>query len=62
MGEMPLPDDDATDLEEVLWKATGEVRWYRPPGGTDADIRLEQLYERVTGERDWRPVRTVLED
>lgn len=58
---MPL-DLEGAELEGMLWKATGEIRWYRPRGGSDSDIRLEQLWERVTGERDWRPVPTILED
>lgn len=55
-------DLEGAELEGMLWRSVGEFRWYRPKGGTDNDTRLEVLYERVTGERHWRPVQTVLED
>lgn len=48
--------------EALMWSATPELRWFRPAGGNDTDIRLEQLYERVTGERAWRLVPTCLAD
>jgi len=55
-------DMEAFRLEEAMWIATPRLRWFRPKGGGDADLRLEQLYERVTGERQWRPVPTCLAD
>lgn len=55
-------DLEGAELEGLMWKPSGELRFYRPKGGNDMDIRLEQLWERVTGERSWRPVRTILED
>lgn len=58
---MPI-DLEAVDLEEALWQATPRLRRYRPPGGDDTDIVLQQMYERVTGERQWRPIQTVLAD
>lgn len=58
---MPI-DMEGANLEDMLWKPTGEMRWYRPIGGTDNDIHLEVLWERATGERAWRPVPTILED
>ncbi len=58
---MPIDLEDA-ELEEALWQATPRLRWYRPARGDDNDIVLQQMYERVTGERDWRPVQTILED
>ena len=58
---MPI-DIEAADLEMMMWKPTGEMRYYRPRGGNDNDLRLELLWERVTGERNWRPVPTILED
>jgi hypothetical protein len=58
---MPL-DLEANDLEQMMWKPTTELRYFRPKGGDDTDIRLEALWERVTGERRWVPVKTVLED
>ncbi len=58
---MPF-DLDAVELEEMYWRAGGELRWYRPAGGSDDDLQLEQLWERVTGERQWRVVQTILED
>lgn len=55
-------DIESVELEGFLWSATGELRWYRPKGGSDNDIRLEVLWERATGERQWRPVQTMMED
>lgn len=55
-------DIEGAELEGFLWKPTGELRWYRPRGGNDNDIRLEVLWERATGERQWRIVQTILED
>ena len=59
---MPLLDNEEVELENFLWKATGELRWRRPKGGTDNDLILEILWERVTGERHWQPIPTLLED
>lgn len=58
---MPL-DLEAVELEEAMWQATPRLRWYRPPRANDHDIELQQMYERVTGERRWRPVQTILAD
>lgn len=58
---MPL-DLEGAELEGMLWKPTGEMRWHRPKGGNDTDIVLEVLWERATGEREWRLVPTILED
>lgn len=58
---MPI-DMEAVELEEALWQATPRVRWYRPARGNDGDIILQQMFERMTGERQWRPVQTILED
>lgn len=55
-------DVEGAQLEAMLWKPTGQIRWRRPKGCTDNECVLEQLYERVTGERDWQPVPTLLED
>lgn len=55
-------DVEGAELEGMLWKPTGELRWHRPKNGHDTDIVLEILWERATGERQWRPVQTVLED
>lgn len=55
-------DMDAVKREELLWQPTARLRWYRPKHGSDNDIRLEQMYERVTGECAWRPVQILLED
>jgi hypothetical protein len=51
-------DLESVRLEGAMWTATPQLRWFRPPGGNDNDIRLEQLYERITGERSWRLVPT----
>jgi hypothetical protein len=60
---MPMPIDiEAAELEGMLWKPTGEIRWYRPKGGDDNDKRLELLWERVSGERQWRPIPYFMED
>jgi hypothetical protein len=55
-------DIDDVSLEAAHWSPTMRLRWYRPPGCSDADLVLEQLWERVTGERCWRPVETCLAD
>lgn len=62
-GKYQMPIDlEAMELEEAMWQATPRLRWYRPPHGNDNDIVLQQMYERVTGERDWRPIQTILAD
>lgn len=58
---MPI-DIEGARLEGTLWTATPELRWRRPKGGDDNDLILEQLFERITGERDWRPVQKMFED
>lgn len=58
---MPI-DMEAVEIEAMMWKPTGELRWYRPSGRDDAEKVLQQLYERVTGERTWRAVETCLAD
>ena len=57
---MPI-DIQGAELEAALWRATSELRWFRPYRAFDHEARLEQLWERVTGEREWRPVPTCLE-
>jgi hypothetical protein len=49
-------------IEEKFWEPTPQLRWFRPPGGNDNDLVLQQLWERITGERDWRIVPTFLAD
>jgi hypothetical protein len=58
----PDIDMDAFLFESWAWKPTPQLRWHRPKGGGDADIALEQMWERITGECHWRPVQTILED
>ncbi len=58
---MPI-DIEAIRLENIQWNATPQLRWFRPPSGTYTDIVLQQLWERVTGERQWRTVETCLAD
>lgn len=58
---MPI-DLEAARLEEAMWSCTAQLRWHRPKGGNDTDIMLEQLWERVTGERSWRKVPLLMED
>ena len=53
---------DKEKVDALRWTPTVYMRKFRPKGGTDADLRLEQLYESVTGETEWSPVPTVLED
>jgi hypothetical protein len=55
-------DMDGFLLEQAMWKPTGELRWRRPKGADDNERVLEQLWERVTGERSWKTVGTMLED
>ena len=56
---MPI-DMHAVELEAALWKPTGELRWFREATAMDWEARLDQLWERITGERQWRPIPTVL--
>ena len=53
-------DLEACRLEEMQWQPTGGLRWFRPPGADDTEKVLQQLYERNTGERQWRTVTTCL--
>jgi hypothetical protein len=62
---MPITQDDIAQAEfenSVYWSPTMRLRWFRPPGCGDAEMRLEQLWERITGERSWRPVETIFAD
>lgn len=62
---MTLTADDIGEAEfsnSAYWHPTMQLRFYRPKGGNDTDVRLEQLWERVTGERHWRPVQTLFAD
>lgn len=45
-----------------MWEPTMRFRRYRPRGGNDPDIVLQQLFQRITGEREWRDVPLVMED
>ena len=55
-------DVAGSELEALMWKPTNELRWFRPIGATDTEVILQALWERVTGERQWRDVPTVLAD
>lgn len=57
----PKVDFEAIEQESWMWVCTNQLRWFRPHGGDDNDLRLEQLWERTTGERTWRVVNTMLE-
>jgi hypothetical protein len=57
----PPIDIEGAKLEDLMWKPTGELRWFRPWNGNDNDFELQVLWERVTGERQWRPVPKALE-
>jgi hypothetical protein len=50
-------DLEGAEIEAMMWKPTGELRWFNDEPGSGA--QLQQLWERVTGERQWRPVPTV---
>lgn len=58
---MPL-DMGQIEIEAMMWKPTGELRWRRPKGCDDNEKVLEQLFERVTGERRWQTIPTLLDD
>lgn len=55
-------DLEGAELEAAMWVCTNQLRWYRPKGSTDHDRVLQQLWERITGERAWRIVPYVMED
>lgn len=55
-------DVEGVRLEALQWYATGELRWLRPPRSMDDDRVLQQLWERTTGEREWRAVPLILAD
>jgi hypothetical protein len=44
-------DFEAARLEAMQWVCLPNLRWRRPEGGDDKGVYLEQLWERVTGER-----------
>lgn len=48
--------------DAAYWKPTGELRWRRPAHGDDNDLVLQQLWQRFTGEREWRNVPCFFED
>jgi hypothetical protein len=50
------------EAEQRFWEPTAHLRWFRPPGCDDNERVLQQLWERVTGEREWRTVPTCLAD
>lgn len=47
-----------------IWIETALLRWYRPPGGNDNEVVLEQQWVRINGpdQSEWRPVPLVLAD
>jgi len=61
---MPLSREDVLkiEMEQRFWQATPQLRWFRPPKGDDCGLQLQQLWERITGEREWRPVPTCFAD
>lgn len=58
---MPI-DPEGAKIEEAMWQCLPQLRWYRPRGATDDEKLLQQLWERITGERHWRTVPYMLED
>lgn len=52
------------------WQPTPKLRWFRPKGGTDNDLVLQQLHWRPLSnggcgmypEEEWLDVETVLAD
>lgn len=55
-------DLEGARLEAMMWRPIGELRWRRPRGCDDNDLLLELLWERVSGEREWRAVPVMMED
>jgi hypothetical protein len=58
--EYPKIDMDALERGSWMWRPAPRLRWYRPKGGSDNDMRLEQMWERISGEQSWRTVQTIL--
>jgi hypothetical protein len=50
------------EAEQRFWEPTPRLRWYRPPYCDDNDKVLQQMWERVTGEREWREVPYCMAD
>ncbi len=55
-----IADGDRPAVRRTSWVPSTGLRWFRPVGGTDNDLRLQQLFERRTGEQEWIDVPTVL--
>lgn len=50
------------EAEARMWEPTMQLRWYRPPRGDDNDRVLQQLWQRITGEREWRELPYCMAD
>ena len=44
------------------WQPTLQLRWFRPQGGTDTDMVLQQAWASLFGKIEWRELPTVLAD
>ncbi len=49
-------DLEAVRLEGLMWSPTEHLRWHHTLVDGAPRSKLEQLWERVTGEKSWRPV------
>lgn len=47
---------------ELIWSKTTELRWFRPPGASDNEMRLEQAWVNGIGQVKWRPIEIVFAD
>ena len=51
-----FPEDDDP------WQPTARLRLHRPARGSDAEIKLEQMWKHIDGMREWREVWLTMED
>jgi hypothetical protein len=55
-------DDKKVAVDKLRWTPTGRLRYWRPLGVSEQVVELQQLYESVTGELEWREVPEVAEE
>ena len=61
-GEVLTDDDKKVAVDKLRWTPTSRLRYWRPLGVSEQVVELQQLYESVTGELEWREVPEVAEE
>lgn len=58
---MGMPDRGRDgEVDRLRWRLSGRVRWRLPKDETTP--QLEQEFVSVTGDVEWRPVETVIDE